>query len=99
VVSLLILLPLADSDIEDLPLYLLVSAPVLVGALVGAGLALRPGFERESSRKVGVFAQRKPQLNFFVRECPSGGSYRAQNVRGLGEAAAPQQRGRGGEQQ
>ena len=49
VVSLLILLPLADSDIEDLPLYLLVSAPVLVGALVGAGLAAR--VHREPERR------------------------------------------------
>jgi hypothetical protein len=47
VVSLLILLPLAGSDIEDLPLYLLASAPVLVGALVGAGLAARAHREPE----------------------------------------------------
>jgi hypothetical protein len=49
VVSLLILLPLAGSDIEDLPLYLLASAPVLVGALVGAGLAAR--VHREPERR------------------------------------------------
>ena len=47
--SLLILIPLADSDIDDLPLYLLVSAPVLVGALAGAGLAAR--VHREPERR------------------------------------------------
>jgi hypothetical protein len=45
--SLLVLVPLADSDIGDLPLYLFVSAPVLVGALVGAGLAARAHREPE----------------------------------------------------
>jgi len=48
-VSLLLLLPLADSDIEDLLLYLLVSAPVVAGALVGAGLAAR--VHREPERR------------------------------------------------
>jgi hypothetical protein len=48
-VSLLILLPLVDSDIEDLPLFLLVSVPVLAGALVGAGLAAR--VHREPERR------------------------------------------------
>ncbi|MGH2774204.1 MAG: hypothetical protein ACRDJT_02055 [Actinomycetota bacterium] len=47
--SLLFLTPLADSDIEDLPLYLLISAPVLVGALIGAGLAGR--VHREPERR------------------------------------------------
>jgi hypothetical protein len=47
--SLLVLAPSADSDIDDLPLYLLVSAPVLVGALVGAGLAAR--VHREPERR------------------------------------------------
>ena len=46
-VSLLVLTPLAESDIGDLPLYLLVSAPVLVGALVGGGLAARVHREAE----------------------------------------------------
>ena len=46
-VSLLVLTPLADSDIGDLPLYLLVSAPVLAGALIGAGLAARVHREPE----------------------------------------------------
>ena len=48
-VSLLVLTPLAESDIGDLPLYLLVSAPVLVGALVGGGLAAR--IHREPERR------------------------------------------------
>jgi len=48
-VSLLILLPLVESDIEDLPLFILVSVPVLVGALVGAGLAAR--VHREPERR------------------------------------------------
>ncbi len=48
-VSLLVLTPLADSDIGDLPLYLLVSAPVLVGPLIGAGLAAR--VHREPERR------------------------------------------------
>jgi hypothetical protein len=47
--SLLVLAPLADSDIDDLPRYLLISAPVLVGALVGAGLAAR--VHREPERR------------------------------------------------
>jgi len=46
-VSLLALTPLADSDIDDLPLYLFASAPVLVGALVGSGLAARAHREPE----------------------------------------------------
>lgn len=48
-VSLLLLLPLADSDIEDVPLYLLVSAPLVAGALAGAGLAAR--VHREPERR------------------------------------------------
>jgi hypothetical protein len=44
---LLILVPFAESDIGDLPLYLLLSAPVLAGALVGGGLAARAHREPE----------------------------------------------------
>ena len=48
-VSLLILLPLVESDIEDLPLFVLVWVPILVGALVGAGLGAR--VHREPERR------------------------------------------------
>jgi hypothetical protein len=44
---LLILVPFAESDIEDLPLYLLLSAPILAGALAGGGLAARAHREPE----------------------------------------------------
>jgi len=49
VVGLLLLVPFAESDIEDLPLYLLISAPILLGALVGGGLAAR--VHREPERR------------------------------------------------
>jgi len=49
VVGLLLLLPFAESDIDDLPLYLLISAPILLGALVGGGLAAR--VHREPERR------------------------------------------------
>jgi hypothetical protein len=67
-VSLLLLLPLADSDIEDLPLYLLVSAPVVVGALVGAGLAARVHREpeRRDPRRHLVVALSGPALFAIV---------------------------------
>ena len=47
VVGLLLLLPFRESDIEDVPFYLLISAPILVGALVGGGLAARSHREPE----------------------------------------------------
>ena len=49
VVGLLLLPPFAESDIDDLPLFVLVSVPVLAGALVGAGLAAR--VHREPERR------------------------------------------------
>ena len=49
VVGLLLLLPFAESDIGDLALYLVISAPILLGALVGGGLAAR--VHREPERR------------------------------------------------
>ena len=48
-VGLLLLIPFAESDIDDAPLYLLISAPILLGALVGGGLAAR--VHREPERR------------------------------------------------
>jgi hypothetical protein len=47
VVGLLLVLPFSDSDVEDLPLYLLVSGPIGLGAFVGGGLAARTHREPE----------------------------------------------------
>jgi len=49
VVVLLLVLAFAESDIDDLPLFLLFSGPILVGALVGGGLAAR--VHREPERR------------------------------------------------
>lgn len=63
-VSLLLLVPLADSDIDDLSLYLLISAPVLAGAGAGAGLAARVhrSPERRDARRHLVAALSGPGL-------------------------------------
>jgi hypothetical protein len=44
---LLILVPFGESDIEDLPLYVLLSVPILAGTAVGGGLAARSHREPE----------------------------------------------------